>query len=72
MDLQNLLILTTKKPSRIRIVRMRTIRTMIWKMMTMMMLITMISGMTELKFWLMKRNIPVFNQLSGLVSRAEK
>jgi hypothetical protein len=64
---------TIKKPRRMRILRMSTLRMMMRRMMTMMMSMTMIPEMTELKFRLMKRNIParVCNRLSGLVSRAE-
>ena len=52
---------TTKKPRRKRIVRMRIVR-----MMTMMMLMTMIPDMTELKIRVKKRNIPVCNRLFSI------
>ncbi len=61
---------TTTKKLR-RIVRMRIVWMKIVRMMSMMMPMTMIQEMTELKFRLMKRNIPVCNRLSGSVSHDE-
>jgi len=57
---------TTKKQRRMRIVTMWIVRKRIARMMTMMMRMTMIPDMRELKIRVKKRNYPVCNRLFSI------